>query len=74
LIISACLFYAGIFDTPDQAMIHFAKRRSKSGTKGIKQPSQKRYLMYFSEIITGEKSLFDSYSYITEVKNFFVFV
>jgi hypothetical protein len=67
LIISCCLIYACLFENTIDAMQHFATKRSKSGHKGIKQPSQKRYLSYFTDLVRGEKSLYDTFAFVSEV-------
>eukprot|EP01118_Nematostelium_gracile_P020170 TRINITY_DN969_c0_g2_i1.p1 TRINITY_DN969_c0_g2~~TRINITY_DN969_c0_g2_i1.p1 ORF type:complete len:261 (+),score=60.85 TRINITY_DN969_c0_g2_i1:116-898(+) len=55
-VIAAFLFYAGIFDTIEEAQKHFAQMRSII-ENGVTQPSQKRYLQYFSEVLTGKNNL-----------------
>lgn len=50
VIICALFLFEGVFTNPDDAMREFAAKRSKAG-KGIKYPSQRRYVAYSAEHI-----------------------
>lgn len=51
--ICACyLCYNGMFDNGSEALEFFAIKRSRE-SKGVTQPSQRRYVQYFSEILHG---------------------
>mmetsp|Transcript_6264 Transcript_6264/g.23542 ORF Transcript_6264/g.23542 Transcript_6264/m.23542 type:complete len:366 (-) Transcript_6264:1396-2493(-) len=53
--ICACyLCFNGMFDNGSQALDYFAQKRSRE-SKGVTQPSQRRYVQYFSEILHGRK-------------------
>jgi hypothetical protein len=50
VIICALFLFEDVFSLPDEAMREFAAMRSKAG-KGIKYPSQRRYIFYSAEHI-----------------------
>jgi hypothetical protein len=49
-VIASYLLFSAAFEDPLQALDFFAERRSKK-KKGVTQPSQRRYVRYFSEIL-----------------------
>ena len=55
LIIVAWLMYSGLYPTLDSAARVFATKRSSIG-KGVTQPSQVRYLTYFSRVLLNGRS------------------
>jgi phosphatidylinositol-3,4,5-trisphosphate 3-phosphatase/dual-specificity protein phosphatase PTEN len=52
--ISAYLLYSGMFTDADEAMDFFASMRTAS-CRGVKVPSQRRYVKYFQQILAGIK-------------------
>eukprot|EP01121_Diplochlamys_sp_Union-15-3_P008707 TRINITY_DN2330_c0_g1_i3.p1 TRINITY_DN2330_c0_g1~~TRINITY_DN2330_c0_g1_i3.p1 ORF type:complete len:485 (-),score=83.21 TRINITY_DN2330_c0_g1_i3:54-1508(-) len=55
-IIASYLFYTGAYDSIEDAENHFAGKRS-ANKRGVTQPSQRRYLYYFSAIVTKSVKL-----------------
>jgi len=53
-VIACYLTFNNMFDNGSEALDFFALRRSKT-ERGVNQPSQRRYVQYFSEIIQGRK-------------------
>lgn len=51
-VIACYLTYCGMFDNGSEALDFFARRRSTTN-RGVRQPSQRRYVQYFSEILHG---------------------
>ena len=54
-VIACYLLYCGLFDSPERALTYFAERRSRI-SKGVIQPSQLRYVAYFSKILKDRKT------------------
>lgn len=50
LVICCWLIYSAICLHPDEALTMFAEKRSSTG-RGVKQPSQKRYIEYFYSLL-----------------------
>lgn len=53
-VIASYLTYSRLFDNGSEALEHFARKRSIVH-KGVQQPSQRRYVQYFSEIVAGRQ-------------------
>ena len=53
-VIACYLTYSGLYDNGSEALEHFARKRSHVH-RGVQQPSQRRYVQYFSEILAGRK-------------------
>jgi phosphatidylinositol-3,4,5-trisphosphate 3-phosphatase/dual-specificity protein phosphatase PTEN len=53
-VIACYLTFNGMFDNGSEALDFFAQKRSSSD-RGVQQPSQRRYVQYFSEIHHGRK-------------------
>lgn len=53
-VIASYLTFSGLFDNGSEALEHFARKRSMVH-RGVQQPSQRRYVQYFSEILAGRK-------------------
>lgn len=53
-VIACYLTFNGLFDNGSEALDFFAQKRSNSD-RGVQQPSQRRYVQYFSEILHGRK-------------------
>jgi phosphatidylinositol-3,4,5-trisphosphate 3-phosphatase/dual-specificity protein phosphatase PTEN len=53
-VIACYLTFNGLFDNGSEALDFFAQKRSSSD-RGVQQPSQRRYVQYFSEILHGRK-------------------
>eukprot|EP00762_Andalucia_godoyi_P003303 ANDGO_06539.mRNA.1 Phosphatidylinositol 3 len=53
-VIASYLTYSGEFDSGSEALEHFAQRRSYVN-KGVTQPSQRRYVQYYSELICNRR-------------------
>lgn len=51
-VIACYLTYCGMFDNGSEALDFFARKRSITN-RGVQQPSQRRYVQYFSEILHG---------------------
>ncbi|KAL0484392.1 phosphatidylinositol-3,4,5-trisphosphate 3-phosphatase [Acrasis kona] len=51
-VIACYMTYNGLFDNGSEALDFFALKRSSSD-RGVQQPSQRRYVQYFSEILHG---------------------
>jgi len=56
LIIVCFLFYSGLYANVSQCLSWFAARRSAKA-KGVTQPSQLRYVKYFSEVVSGARQV-----------------
>ena len=54
LVIVCYLFYSGLFTDISKCLSYFALRRSAKG-KGVTQPSQLRYVQYYSDVVSGKK-------------------
>eukprot|EP01120_Amphizonella_sp_Union-15-10_P016563 TRINITY_DN87_c0_g1_i1.p1 TRINITY_DN87_c0_g1~~TRINITY_DN87_c0_g1_i1.p1 ORF type:complete len:584 (+),score=118.34 TRINITY_DN87_c0_g1_i1:41-1792(+) len=55
-VITSYLFFTGAFETIEAAEDHFAKARSMR-SRGVTQPSQRRYVRYFSTCLTQMRGL-----------------
>eukprot|EP01028_Stygiella_incarcerata_P001825 TRINITY_DN1339_c0_g1_i1.p1 TRINITY_DN1339_c0_g1~~TRINITY_DN1339_c0_g1_i1.p1 ORF type:complete len:366 (-),score=56.10 TRINITY_DN1339_c0_g1_i1:699-1796(-) len=53
-VIASYLTFSGAFDNGSEALELFAQRRSHVG-KGVRQPSQRRYVQYYSELLAGRE-------------------
>lgn len=53
LVICCWLIYSAICLHPDEALTMFAEKRSSTG-RGVKQPSQKRYIEYFYSLLVTD--------------------
>ena len=52
-VICSFLLFTGVFYNPKEALTYYAKKRFKCG-EGVTQPSQKRYVCFFYEVITNK--------------------
>ncbi|PRP77636.1 phosphatase tensin type domain-containing protein [Planoprotostelium fungivorum] len=54
---SCCMFYLGLFESGEAAIARFADRRSHT-QRGVEQPSQTRYVSYFTKILTDKHNVY----------------
>lgn len=56
-LVTVCyLYFSGLFTDINKCLTYFALRRSATG-KGVTQPSQLRYVHYFSDVVSGKKGI-----------------
>jgi len=55
-VIVCFLFYSGLYPQVSECLSFFAARRSAKA-KGVTQPSQLRYVRYFSEVVSGARTI-----------------
>ena len=54
VVIAAYLHYSSICNTPESALDKFAMQRFFNEKHGVNQPSQRRYVYYFADLLAGQ--------------------
>ena len=54
VVVAAYLHYSSICNTPESALDKFAMQRFFNEKHGVNQPSQRRYVYYFADLLAGQ--------------------
>ena len=54
VVVAAYLHYSNICNTPESALDKFAMQRFFNEKHGVNQPSQRRYVYYFADLLAGQ--------------------
>ena len=54
VVVAAYLHYSNICNTPESALDKFAMQRFFNEKQGVNQPSQRRYVYYFADLLAGQ--------------------
>ncbi|KAL4497259.1 hypothetical protein ABPG72_011194 [Tetrahymena utriculariae] len=68
-IICCYMIYSGRFETPQEALLYYGKKRFLQEGLGVNQPCQIRYVYYFHQILT-ERNVYPTLKYIKCVEMF----